>query len=60
MTFYKISGYILVVFIAFLLKHYRDPSHNYIISVGYMSGRVSVGRVYVWSGKCPSGICLVG
>ena len=22
-----------------------------------MSGRVSVRRVYVWSGKCPSGIC---
>ena len=30
------------------------------ISVGHLSGRGSVRRGYVWSGKCPSGMCLVG
>ena len=30
------------------------------ISVGNLSGRGSVRRGYVWSGKCPSGMCLVG
>ena len=30
------------------------------ISVGHLSGRGNVRRGYVWSGKCPSGMCLVG
>ena len=30
------------------------------MSVGDMSGRGSVRRGCVWSGKCPSGMCLVG
>ena len=30
------------------------------ISVKYLSGWESVRRAFVWSGKCPSGMFLVG